>query len=436
MYFVWAPYPTNRVASKREERAATCPPPDDLAPLLWSKLVHKLDHPAKRTSYASEEGVRCWVVACFVVMVLSVLRGIRLPGSWTYAHYLMNYDFGFTKRGLLGSIVEQVGIPYLASYEFFALFSASILLGNLLLLATLLRDLVKSGNIFLLCCSIILICSTTLPSLANFIGYGDHIGMFITLVVLKIKHFWQKLTFAVPSLLVAILVHEANFIIFAPIILLSLLLNIKENRQTHQLAALIAVSIFWTGSTYLISSSLLTKEQSLAMYDTLQAETDVALNRTAFEPLYRETSHHFSAMKNRYIRYFYIEGLRTVNSTLMVLPFLAASLGTTTFFFLRSNIRRYIISLAIFASLSPLTLNFLGADRIRWFIWSTVTSLFVLYVVLKRYENSLPSCTLPPAFFPLLMIVVFISSITSANFFDGYVMQYVPFLSYQRFFFR
>ena len=63
---------------------------------------------------------------CFVILAiffLSILRGIRFPNIWSYSHFLFNYDFGFTKRGLIGEIISQVNNPYLISYEFF-LFSA------------------------------------------------------------------------------------------------------------------------------------------------------------------------------------------------------------------------------------------------------------------------------------------------------------------------
>lgn len=440
-------------------------PPDDLAPLLQSKLVRKLDHPVKSISYASKEGVHCWVVACFVVMILSVLRGIRLPSSWTYSHYLINYDFGFTKRGVLGGIVEQVGIPYLASYEFFALFCASILLGNLLLLATLLRDLIRSGNILLLSCSMIFVCSPVLPFLAHIIGYGDHLGMFITLVVLKIRCFWQKLTFAAPSLAVALLAHEANFIFFSPVILISLLLNIKENRRTHQFTALIAVSIFWIGATYLISLPNLTREQTLAMYDTIQAGTEFPLHPDTFEVLHRDVGDNFAFLlgpdafevRHRDVgdsfdnaqRAWtdprsigrYVNSLLAIlpvpaicNSLLAILPILAICLGTATFFLLRSDSNRYIIPLAISASLSPLTLHLIAKDTYRWSVWTSVTSFFILHIVSRRYQNQLPS-KLVSISAPVLTIVVFITSISSLRLFDGYTMSWFPFISHQKYVF-
>ena len=388
---------------------------------------------SERVSDAPQNKSPYWLLACYVVMVLSVLRGIRLPGNWIYSHYLMNYDFGFTKRGFLGSIVEYVGIPYLASYEFFALFASVTLLGNLLLLATLLRDFVRSRNVTLLICSMIFVCSPTLPSLAHFVGHGECIGMFVALVVLKIQCFWKKLTLAVPSLLVALLVHEGNFIFFFPVIFISLLLNMKQ-KTNSQFSALILVSIFWIGSTYLISSSNLTKDQSSAMFRTLQAETDGPLTESAFMVLHSGLVDNFNNVKRRWSRQpFRYTRLR--DALLTALPVIATCLGTTMLFLLRSDTPSYTIPLAISASASPLMLNLLGTDLERWITGTAVTSFLVLYVVSKRYENSLLSHTSPSSFLPLLTVLVFIASITPTHLYHGYRMQPFPFISHQKYIF-
>lgn len=311
-----------------------------------------------------------------------------------------------------------------------------MLLGNLLLLTTLLRDLIRSGNILLLSCSMIFAYSLVLPYLAHIIGYGDHLGMFVTLVVLRIRCFWWKLTFTAPSLAVALLVHEANFIFFSQVICISLLLNIKENLRTHQFTALIVVSIFWIGTTCLISSPNLTRKQALAMHDTFQAETEFLLTPGAFEVLHRDVAiNSNSAQSERadpnspdpVIR-------RYINSLLAILPVLAICSGTAMFFLLRSDSSRYIILLTISASLSPLTLNLIAKDTYRWSMWTAVTSFFILYIVSRRYQNQLPS-KLGTLYTPVLAVVVFITSISSFPLFDGYTMSWFPFASHQSFVF-
>lgn len=385
-----------------------------------------------RVSDALQNNSPYWLLACYAVMVLSFLRGIRLPSSWTYSHYLMNYDFGFTKRGFLGSIVEYVGIPYLASYEIFTLFSIATLFGNLLLLAVLLRDFVRNGNVLLLSCSMIFVCSPTLPSLANFIGYSDQIGMFVALMVLKIRHFWQKLTFTAPSFLVALLVHEVNFILFFPVVFISLLFSIKKDRRTAQFLALVSVSLSLLGFTYLISSSNLTEEQSLAMHDGIQAEIGIPLHKSAFDVLHRDVADNFNLVRSLWIHpHSYIISL--TNVLLVVLPVIAACLGTATFFLLGSDRNRYIIPLTISTSLSPLILSLIAKDTNRWFIWSSVTSFFVLYAVWTRCQNLSSFPTLTSCLSPLLATTMFIVSITSSTFFDGYTMQHFPFVPYQKY---
>lgn len=396
-----------------------------------NKLVRKFDSPVTRISYVPKEGAHCWLLVCSIVMVLSALRGIRYPSGWTYTYYLFNYDSGFTKRSFLGGVVKYIDIPYLASYEIFALFSIAMLLCNLLLLAMLLRDFVRSGNIFLLCCSIIFVCSVVTPFLSHLVGYGDHVGMFVTLIVLKIRYFWRKLIFALPSFLIALLVHEVNFVFFFPVIFISLLFAIKDNRRMQKFVALISASILLSGFVYVVSSANLTEEEASVMYDTLQAEIEFPLRKDAFDTLHRDAVENFNHVRSDWSgsrRYM----PKLVNPLLVVLPVLAACLGTTTFFLFRSYRSRYVIPLATFASLSPLVLNFIARDAYRWFIWSAVTSFFTLYVVSKRYGNSLPSPPPSAVLFPLLILIVFITSITHAKLFDGYHMRPFPFIGHQK----
>jgi hypothetical protein len=60
-----------------------------------------------------------------VVLLFSILRGIRFPNIWSYSHFLFNYDFGFTKRSLVGALIGLLGHPYLITYDFFFRFATT-----------------------------------------------------------------------------------------------------------------------------------------------------------------------------------------------------------------------------------------------------------------------------------------------------------------------
>ena len=67
------------------------------------------------TSNRIESAARILIM---VVFVNSILRGIRTPGRWAATHLLFNYDYGFTKRALLGSLVGVLHLPSLYHYPF------------------------------------------------------------------------------------------------------------------------------------------------------------------------------------------------------------------------------------------------------------------------------------------------------------------------------
>lgn len=74
------------------------------------------------------KGRSAWLYLVMFVFVLCLLRGVRFPNLWGYTHFLFNYDFGFSKRALVGPCfrgsVRHFGSPmifsaFLASAYFF-----------------------------------------------------------------------------------------------------------------------------------------------------------------------------------------------------------------------------------------------------------------------------------------------------------------------------
>src|SRR5436190_1595716 len=70
-------------------------------------------------------------------MVITVLRAVRLPNDFAEAHWLIDYRFGFIKRGLIGTIYALLAdikilrqnemTTRIFSFIAFALFCASLL---------------------------------------------------------------------------------------------------------------------------------------------------------------------------------------------------------------------------------------------------------------------------------------------------------------------
>ena len=123
---------------------------------------------------------RIWYASILAILFLNILRGIRFPNMWSYTHFLFNYKFGFTRRGLIGEAVSRLDNPYLISYDFFVLFSLIIFCINMLLISVIIREFVYSQNLLLIGCSIIFSSSLGIVFLSHSVGYFDHIGLLAT----------------------------------------------------------------------------------------------------------------------------------------------------------------------------------------------------------------------------------------------------------------
>ena len=64
--------------------------------------------------------MRRWlpIVSCLLMLgalVATVLRTIRWPNDWSESHWLLDYRFGFVKRGLVGQVLtwltKVTGVP-------------------------------------------------------------------------------------------------------------------------------------------------------------------------------------------------------------------------------------------------------------------------------------------------------------------------------------
>lgn len=117
------------------------------------------------------------LVAALGLILNSILRGIRSPGRFTYTNLLFNYDFGFSRRGLLGAIISTVHVPYFYSYEFFFWLSVAIFAAEVALLVELLLRLSSLGNGSAQLRVLVFSSSLGAAWLAHSMGYLEHLGL-------------------------------------------------------------------------------------------------------------------------------------------------------------------------------------------------------------------------------------------------------------------
>jgi len=382
---------------------------------------------------------KIWYFFIFSVLFLSIMRGIRFPNVWSYTHFLFNYDFGFTKRGLIGEILNKLNDSYLMTYDFFLIFSAVIFFMNIILISLLLKNLIDSRKSVFIGCSLVFSSSLAVVFLSHSIGYFDHIGLLIALITQKISGFYRKIIFLFISMPFALLIHEAILIIFFPVIFMSLLFSIeKKDFVIKKITILSFFSASMFLLTLLISNYNLEKSEAYEMHDNLQASIRFSLRKDAFNVLHRDSKDNFQLMKNAW--------LKNKNRFLELTPSILATAPTIAIFIYfsilllkKSKTDIYLIVLSVLAALSPLLLHFFGWDMHRWNTLTITTSFIMLNIAYSSKLKNQPTMTLNLTtsnhIYPAFIFVIFLNGASSIPLFDGYRVEQFPFIEHQKYVF-
>lgn len=359
-----------------------------------------------------------------VILLMTVLRGIRFPNIWSYSHFLFDYEFGFMRRGFIGAVLGFFENNDLYSYDFFLLISSLIFCANLLLLAWSFKDLIHSKNMNLIAVVMIFASSSGIIFLAHNIGYADHIGLLITLITLRIKGFKEKLYFLSPALLIAMLVHEAIMVLFFPVIFMSLLFSLKTltTATKNHYWLLSAFSVLMLLSFFLIGNSTIDTTQSETMFKQASAKTPLQLRADAFALLHETGTKTLNLMLQKWMNparplFLFISGC---------LIFPLVYFFQKTMLSMLKNEHKSIIILSILAGLSPLLLHLVAWDTMRWNTLTLTTSYLMCYLVFQQYQTKSDELNIRPSL-PLLLLVLFINANTHVMLMDHRQVENFPY---------
>lgn len=371
--------------------------------------------------------LRTWKFLALALLLLAVLRGIRYPNTWSYTHYLFNYDLGFVKRGLVGEVMSHLGSPYFLTYEFFVIFSLLLLTTNMVLLGLLIHDMATRRNPVLIGGALLFASSLAVVFLAHTLGYLEHIGLLVTLIALRIRDFPKKLIFLSLTFPIALLVHEGVLILLFPINFMALLSPGPGELWAKKIAGLGAFSLIMVALVFTISEYTLEEAEAEQMYVQLQADRDFPLRRDAFNVLHRDAQENFQRTLQRWSPERLLELRQSVLVTAPTILLLVYLLVLTM---KHAAVPLYLRVLAVLAALSPLMMYGWGWDMHRWNTFAISTSFLMLYVV--GTGNKLPS-RLPAAIYLLLVFLILLNCMSTITLFDGYYVKQFPFMEHQNY---
>lgn len=356
------------------------------------------------------------LICVFAALVL--FASLRIPGEWhmiiptewRLTHWLFSYEFGFIKRGFVGTIIYLFTAH--PSYYLLSILSLTAhLVATYTLVFYLLRRLSPVNFPRFIFTALFLASSATLQHLTWNLGRFDHFGVVILIASLLIleRGPYQGKWFIIPLCAAGILIHEAFFLLFFPLIFTASLYAIKESPAQKIFSISLAASsltvLFLT--TQFGSMEALNKESYLAY---LHGKTNFSPDESSVMVLYRgfreNVAYTLSAFFTPETLYNHI--------TLLAwqLPVVVA-----LYLFLRSLYRKaceikenfYYILLAA-ASFSPLALYIVGRDFYRW-IAVIMLNFFIIILFLSQKKTYLQCLEETASNYRLLIIVSVVISI-------------------------
>lgn len=167
------------------------------------------------------------ILLYFYALVFSVLKTVRLPNDWSEAHWMLDYRFGFIKRGLAGELFGWLS----EKNEFTILvLSAGILflLYVLIFMIAVKETGTRKNSFYSILFFLIFFLSQYIAFSAHLIGYLDHVVFLMTVLsIFLIKK--RNIFLASVVAAVGIFIHEISFFLLLPVSCFALI--VTECRQ-------------------------------------------------------------------------------------------------------------------------------------------------------------------------------------------------------------
>ena len=332
---------------------------------------------------------RFWTTAAVVFCLVALFRGLRLPNQFSSTLVLFDYHFGFIKRGLIGATFGS--IFHLERFTFFCAFSYTFIALLCLLMGVLIHQsdafrLIGEGEFIAFFAG-----SYAVTYLGHLAGYSDIILAVITTGLLLFRSAHWRFIASVPLCILALLSHEMFLVVFFPAILLSFAFDSRSpaNRSASSLLPSIYPLIL---SLFMVAGTL-----RLALHPALSAaQVSVMATRAASRADHVISSHiltlfQLSAGDNMRImgelflhdhRFLLLWFVSFATFGLTSIPLVAVSVMALKTRGHRSA-PRLLSAGVICSSLSPLAMNLVGFDFVRWNALATLTSFLVLLTVTR-----------------------------------------------------
>jgi hypothetical protein len=380
-----------------------------------------------------ERALSTWIErAALFALVLTVLKGLRMPSRWAMTHYLITYKIGFVKRGLWGEVLWRVLGRATADYFLLAGVAFAVFAAFLLLVLRELRRLPPSADRapFLLCfCSF-----PALSFLTHVIGYAEHLAYLAVVVVIAARRWWPLQAGAALTAAAALpFVHEASVLWAGPPMALALLFPAAERpgsaRLRLRVVALVA-TVFAAATWIAAERGALSREYVDVLREDRTRFASFRPRQDAFEALREGYEVPVATMRARW------QDLemrrRLVFSAAVLAPgwcfFVGLLVRRACLLQAGSALRSATVGLVALTAVGPLTLHLLGWDLERWNADAAMgVALAALAMMASTTANGRTTRDGAARSLGLALMITLWGISADLVLFDRYAPSYVPF---------
>ncbi len=354
-----------------------------------------------------------YLLAILAIGLSVFIHAARPPDDWVFSQWLITYEWQFLKRGLMGELFRQTGIPLSYMTVFFASLFFMFTLVTVLSVKTgalLIRDKWTTwldqqwsvgGILFVL---FFLFHSSTLQHIARNTGRFEQIQLILVLCFLYlIQRFYSKQQSAHGSLwgrygitillfllvaIVSTLIHEAFFFFYLPLMFGFWIAVFPGNLILNliRLALFGIMTLFtWFVSTY----GLLPIPAYESFIEYMQSKHGLRADPSSLVVVFRDFNTNVE-----YTSYWVFQKWMYIHIGVFLLVmsptfWLIGKIFAIDFKNLKTDSHSRLRLFAFFTCLSPLGLVFLGFDLFRWFS-ICILNIFLLCTLFmhdKEYKS-------------------------------------------------
>jgi hypothetical protein len=335
---------------------------------------------------------------------------------------VIDYHYGFGKRGLLGAILELVDRPPYHYVTLAIIAFATFALAIALLVVGAWRDLWRDTGFA--AAFLLFFLSAGFASLMCDVGRGEHFGFLLAAICLLMPVSLRWLALRAALMVSAALIQEANFLIFVPVLAVDVWAGRVASEAKWPFASALATALPAALMTFYLGNVRTACDGDAAMAQFQHLARDFHIQAIPIATLCLSGSQNLDLA---------MRALWAVGRYALIMPLaLLVSIPSTAFnIWLAARVmggRRLMVALGGAATLSPLLLLLVAVDVVRFVTLIQLTSLLLLIAAGRRF-GPMPGGALPPLLrngVALAMLAAFQLG-TGVTLNDGYPMEKFPF---------